>query len=440
PVVEEEFMPPLANYSFRVYFSYIAAHTGGEFWKDEGKFWSKKVNSFANPNSELRDATQKIIAGATTQDQKLRAVYAAVQTFENTDYTREHEAREDKANGLGKVSNADDVFKRQRGNSTQLTELFIAMARAAGMQADAMLVPDRSRELFLPQWLNMDQFDDLIAVVSADGKDVYLDPGERYCPYGHLAWQHEFLTGLRQKGNETAFADVPGEGYKSNTVSRVANLKMDATGLITGQIDMTYAGPAALRWRHTALRGDDESLKHELRSSLEAIIPHTLEIKNVTVANITDYENPLKVTYTVEGTVGSWTGKRLVVPADLFLVNHKATFPHEKREIAVDFSYPEWTRDALRINFPSTFTIEAAPPTAKYGFQKLAAYGMTVESAPTSFTTRRDYAFGDVIVLPNEYPQLRTFYSQLETNDQQSIILKSTGGATTTASATPAAN
>ncbi len=28
PVVEEEFMPPLANYSFRVYFSYIAAHTG----------------------------------------------------------------------------------------------------------------------------------------------------------------------------------------------------------------------------------------------------------------------------------------------------------------------------------------------------------------------------------------------------------------------------
>ena len=59
---------------------------------------------------------------------------------------------------------------------------------------------------------------------------------------------------------------------------------------------------------------------------------------------------------------------------------------------------------------------------------------MTVESAPTSFTTRRDYAFGDVIVLPNEYSQLRTFYSQLETNDQQSIILKSTGGATTTAS------
>jgi transglutaminase-like putative cysteine protease len=441
PFVEEEYMPPIQNYGFRVHWNFIAEHDADDYWKTEGKDWSKAINSFANPNSDLRAATQKITAGATTQEQKLRAIYAAVQKFENTDYTRQHEAREDKANGLGKLNNADDVFKRQRGNSTQLTELFIAMARAAGMQADAMLVPDRSREIFLTQWLNMDQFDDLIAVVNVDGKDQFFDPGERYCPYSHLAWQHEFLQGLRQKGNETAFSDVSGDGFKYNTVDRIANLKMDATGLITGRIDLNYAGPAALRWRHTALRGDDESLKHELRSSLEAMIPHTLEVKDVTVSNVADYESPLKVTYTVEGTVGSWTGKRLVVPADLFLVNHKATFPHEKREIAVDFNYPQWTRDALRINFPSTFSIEAAPPAAKYGFKQMAAYEMTIESAPTNFTTRRNYVFGDIYVLPPEYPQLRSFYSQLETNDQQSIVLKSaSAGATATASATPAVN
>ena len=32
---------------------------------------------------------------------------------------------------------------------------------------------------------------------------------------------------------------------------RVANLNMDATGKITGKIDMSYIGAAALRWRHT---------------------------------------------------------------------------------------------------------------------------------------------------------------------------------------------
>jgi hypothetical protein len=203
---------------------------------------------------------------------------------------------------------------------------------------------------------------------------------------------------------------------------------------------MTYMGAQALRWRHASLRGDDESLKHGLRTSLEGLLPHSLEIKEVAVGNVADYENPLKVTFTVEGAVGTWTGKRLVLPADLFLVNHRATFPHEKREAAVDFEYPSQTRDALRINFPSTFSVEAAPSAAKYGLNQSAIYGMTVDTTPTSLTTRRDYASNDVYILPADYPQLRSFYSQFETNDQQSVVLKTTTAPTTTASATPAAN
>lgn len=440
PVVDEEYMPPLGNYSYRVYFNYVSAHTADEYWKTEGKYWSKYVNSFTNPNSDLKAATQQIIAGATTSDQKLRAIYAAVQALENTDYTREHEQREDKANGLGKVNKANDVLEHKRGNSTQITKLFIGMARAAGFNADAMLVPDRSKELFIPLWLEMDQFDDVIAVVNVDGKDQYFDPGSRYCPYGHLAWQHTFVQGLRQKGNETAFEQTPGEPYTTNLTTRIANLKMSADGQITGRIDLGFTGSPGLRWRHVALTGDDESLKHDLRDSIEEMLPHTLQVKDITIANVADYEKPLNVTVTVEGTVGTWTGKRLMMPADLFLINDKATFPHEKREIAVDFHYPQDVKDAVRISFPANLSIEATPSAAKYQIPQTGAYMMSVESSPTYFTTRREYAFNEIIILPKDYPQLRSFYSQLETNDQQSIILKSTTGPTTTASTTPAAN
>jgi hypothetical protein len=440
PFVEEEYMPPLTNYGFRVYWNFIAEHDGADYWKTEGKDWSHNVNSFANPNGNLRGATQQIIAGAATQDQKLRAIYAAVMTLENTDFTRQHDQREDKANGLGKVNNSDDVLKHRRGNSTALTYLFVGMVRAAGMQADAMLVPDRGRDLFLPGWLSFNQFDDTIAVVNVDGKDQFFDPGERYCPYGHLAWQHTFVKGLRQKGNETEFADTPGDGYAGNLVTRVANLTLDATGQITGKIDFGFSGAPALRWRHIALSGDDESLKHELRTSLERMVPRSLEVKDVTVSDVDNYDKPLKVTYTVAGTAGSWTGKRLVLPADLFLSNQKATFPHEKRDIAVDFHYPSRVMDALRINFPSNFTVEASPSAAKFGIPTMAAYGMNVVSTAANFTTRREYDFGEVFILPTEYPQLRTFYSQFEANDQQSIILKSTTSATTTTASSGSAN
>ena len=58
------------------------------------------------PNGDLKKATQDVIAGATTPDEKLHKIYAAVMALENTNYTRVRDAREEKAEGGGKVDNA----------------------------------------------------------------------------------------------------------------------------------------------------------------------------------------------------------------------------------------------------------------------------------------------------------------------------------------------
>ncbi len=443
PVIKEEYMPPTSNYTYRVYFNFTSYRTAGEFWKGEGKDWSKRTDAFTNPNGELAAATQAVIAGANTPDEKLHKIYAAVMALENTDFTRKHEQQEDKANGLSKLNNTAEVLAHKRGNSTQLTELFAGMARAAGLKADLMLVPDRSRELFVPGWLNFRQFDDLIAIVNLDGTDVFFDPGSRYCAYRHLAWEHTFVQGLRQKDGGTTFEKTSGDGYSTNRIMRVANLAVDADGEIAGKVDLTYSGSAALSWRHVALRGDEEGLKHDLQSSLEEMLPKSLEVRVNSVKNLEDYEKPLMVSYGVTGTMGNSAGKRLVVPADLFLSDEKATFPHEKREVEVYFHYPRMVQDALRITFHNGFVVEATPTTAKYDMPKTGTYDMTVTSTPTSFTTRRNFVFNDIIVPPPLYPQLRSFYSQLESNDQQSVVLKAdatgakagTAGAAETAAA-----
>ena len=122
--------------------------------------------------------------------------------------------------------------------------------------------------------------------------------------------------------------------------------------------------------------------------------------------------------------MGTVTGKRILMPADLFLSDSAATFPHEKRELAVYFHYPRIVQDALRVNFHEGFVVEAVPSTAKFSMPKTGMYTMDVVSTPTSFTTRRTYAFNDIFILPAEYSQLRSFYSQFESNDQQSVVLK----------------
>ncbi|MGD0648730.1 MAG: DUF3857 domain-containing protein, partial [Acidobacteriaceae bacterium] len=53
PEVKEAYMPPIASFSYRVLFNYTAEHSAADWWKDEGKDWSKGMDSFADPNSEL---------------------------------------------------------------------------------------------------------------------------------------------------------------------------------------------------------------------------------------------------------------------------------------------------------------------------------------------------------------------------------------------------
>jgi hypothetical protein len=431
PTVEEDYMPPIKSYSYRVLFSSTAFNSREDYWKSQGKEWSKHTDAFMKQNGDLNDGTKSVISGANTPDEKLHKIYAKVMSLENTSYTREREKGEQHT-----VNTVSDVLKTGRGSPYQLTALFVAMARSAGIKAYLMLVPDRTEHFFTAGWLNMSQLDNVIAVVNVDGKDLYFDPGSRYCAYSHLAWPHMFSSGLRQVDGGTAFGDTSGDGYATNHTTRVANLQMDEHGQITGKIDMTFTGAEALRWRHVALRGDEQSLKDKLREMLEAYVPHSLEVKVVDVKNVDTYEQPLQVSYEVNGTLGAATGKRLVMPADLFESASTAKFSQEKRETAVDFEYPQSIQDALRITFKQGFEVEAIPKGDKYPMDKRALYTISVDSTPTSFTTRRAFLMGEIIFATKDYPELRTFYSQLQTKDKESVVLKMTP--VTASSTTPA--
>ena len=426
PSPEEEYMPPIGSFTYRVLFNASPYRSTDEYWKSEGKNWSKSINSFIGPDNSLNAATQKVIEGATTQDQKLRKIYAAVMALDNSDYTRERSQKEDKAAGVAKVTTAGDVYKRGRGNSAEMVYVFVGMARAAGMKAYAMMVPNRANRIFTPMWWNMGQFANTIAIVNVDGTEQFFAPGERYTPYGQLQWEYTYSKGLRQTDNGTDFTVTPPMSYKDTRTERVANLTMAEDGKVTGTIDMTYRGAAALRWRQQALRGDEESLRHGLRTSMEEMLPKTMEVKVEKIDNLTDYEKPLQVKFEAKGTVGTPTGKRLVVPVDLFTVSEHAQFTQEKREMAVYFHYPETVVDALRINLPPTMSVEAVPPVSKLGMPSMASYALEATPAAGNVTVRRSYLFGGILVSAKDYPELRTYFSQFQAKDQESIVLKVT--------------
>jgi hypothetical protein len=428
PVTKEDFMPPVESLSYRVLFYYTPYTTTTAFWTKEGKRWSKKEDRFIGPGSVVKNAAKALVAPDDPPLAKLKKLYAEVMTYENTDFTRARTSDEGK-----ETRTADDVVKRKLGSGDEIALTFVALARAAGLKAYAMGVANRGQRVFLPGYLALDQLDDDIAIVNVDGKDMFFDPGERYCPFGHLSWQHAYTAGLRQTADATELAATPASPFKDNHTNRIADLKLDEHGVATGTVKIDYTGDPALAWRQAALRGDATSLNADLKARLESEMPSGLDISVVSVQNPTEFEQPLKVAFAVNGPIGSSTGKRLLLPVDPFEARAKPKFSDPKREHNVDMHYASQVQDAVRFTFPGALAVESAPAPAKTEVAGTGAFETVSKPGPNSITLFRNFTLGKVVCEPKDYPELRKFYNQLEAEDHETVVLshsdaKSSGG------------
>jgi hypothetical protein len=429
PIPREQYMPPMESLSYKVLFYYTSVRSIKEYWGGEGKQWGKARDRFIGPGSEVRSQVQTLVGASDTPEQKLRKLYAFVMTLDNTDFSREHSNAEERAEGRKEVKTSDDVLTRKRGSGDQITELFVAMARAAGFKAYVMGVADRQERIFLEQYLNMRQLDDLVAIVNVDGKEIFLDPGSRYCTFGQLSWRHALTGGLRQTDNGVDLAGTPSSSYKDSHVSRIADLKLDDHGVATGTIRVTSTGDYALAIRQDALRGDAVSLDHELRTRMEHTLPGGMEVKVAQIENLTDPDQPLKVSYEVKGGVGTPTGKRLLVPATLFEINSKPKFPEAKRDLPIDMHFPSQIQDAVRYTLPSSMAIESAPTESKASIPNSAIFNTSSKTAGNSITVFRNLTVGKTLFASASYGDLRDFYTKVETKDQEPLVLTRSGAA-----------
>ncbi len=423
---KEEYMPPYESLAYRVNFYYSAYHGQEEFWKGEGATWSKAEDVFIGSDSAIAEAVQSIVGLSDPQELKLKKIYASVMNLENTDFTPDHGVAGDKAEGQGMAKSAAEIWRNKKGNSNQIAELFVALARAAQLKAYVMAVPDRGEHIFLPGYLSLSQLTDKIAIVSVGGRDQFFDPGERYCAYGHLAWHHSLDHGLRQmEGGETSIAqETPGEAYKDSRTQRAADLTMDKDGSVSGPLTLIFTGSPALEWRQRALTTDDAGIRSSLKTAVEHMLPAGMNVQVISIDKLTDYESPLTIHLTAKGNLGSNTGKQIILPADPFEATAVATFSQEKREQPIYFHYGSSLLDAMRVKFPAGFTVESVPAVDKGQYLTSAVYSLTSESTPTSVTIRHAFDITDILFSAKEYLELRGFYSKMEQKSHESVVLK----------------
>ena len=426
PIAEEEYMPPMRSLSYRVLFYYSTVKTAADFWKPEGKYWSHDVDSFISAG-KLGATANQIVAASDSPEQKARKLYDAVMKLENTSFTRGHTRAENKAEGI-KTKTADDIWTAKRGTADEIALLYIALARAAGLQAYAAQVTNRDQGFFAPGFLSTGQLDDYLAIVVLNGKEQYLDPGERYCPFGDLDWRHSQVQGLRQTDHGTDFAQTPGFNFKSTSVVRNADLIVEEGGKVHGNLRVMMTGSRALHWRQQALRSDETELKKEFDASLQSQVPPGIEVKTEHFLALDEYDKTLIAVVSVSGSMGTATAKRVFLPATFFEAGSKPLFVQEKRTVPVDLNYPYQMQDSVTIHLPKNLLVESAPKDTKIPLMKNGAYDAiyqaTYKQTADTLEAKRVIVLATSIYPAQDYDSLKDFFQKVAAKDQEQAVLQ----------------
>jgi transglutaminase-like putative cysteine protease len=135
PIPNEEWMGPINTLLWTVHFYYTNSGDPDHYWGTVGKQWSSRIDEFTRPTPALAKFADGVFAPGVSDSEKARKLYDAVQKLDNARFSRYKTATELKKDKVKEIRNAEDVWRQQGGTDDQITLLYIALCRAAGLKA-----------------------------------------------------------------------------------------------------------------------------------------------------------------------------------------------------------------------------------------------------------------------------------------------------------------
>lgn len=421
---DEEWMPPIGSYIYRVFFYYMPPSSASNFWLTEARYWLKDVDHFAEQTGAVHNAVNGLIAPSDSDMDKAKKLYAAVQALDNTDFSRAKTKSEMKQLHIKEAKRAEATWNQKSGSKEDIALLYLAMVRAAGLTAYPMKVTNRENRLFDASYMNFDQLEDTLVVLSIGGKETFLDPGEKMCPFGTLNWRHSESVGIRENSSGLSMSVTPAQTYTNNSITRTGTVTVNARGGVAGSATIVMTGQEALRWRQMALENDVSEVKKSFDRDLEEKVPDGVEAHIDHFLGLDDSDSNLVAMVNLQGTTGTATAKRLLLPGFFFETRARVPFVNqEKRVETVDMHYGDSVTNQITYVLPDGMAVEGAPADANISWPGHAVFVVKSVAEPGKLTIADSVAHGFAMAKPEEYQDLRGFYQKVAATDQDQLVL-----------------
>lgn len=420
-------MPPeeVERISMDIYYldGRITSHV--EYWKRESKSWQKAAEKFLGDPRKLSAEAIALTGDLDDPQARLQKIYERAQGIRNLSYEKGLTRGQRKEQKIKDNRRVADVLERGYGLRSDITRVFVSLARAAGFEAEVARVMTRDDKLFRDKHLSFySQLDSEVALVVLEGKTVLFDPATPFCPFGLIHWTRSNSAAVRFSTSPPAWFTTSVYPPDLALTQREVVLKVDADGSLDGTVKTTYTGHEALVRRLDHIHDDREEIRKRLEGELTDLLPMGAEVTMTGLENIDNNEPAVVVlcNVSIPGLAAS-AGDRMLLPASPLIGKGRHPFRHAERRYPVYFPYPYREFNDIIITLPEGMAVETRPEPNKIRGDFSSYSLVCVQEEPRKLHVQRDLVIQKSYFSLDQYPDLKAFYDAVRAGDTTYFVL-----------------
>ena len=312
---------------------------------------------------------------------------------------------------------AREILKRGSGSDADINALTASALNTLGYTAEPVMIRRRTSGMLIDHHISLRSFDTFILRVTAPGGQGpwYLDAAR---DEGYLNVLNPLF--LVEKARVIPF-NGSGEwvdltNLTRSHVSELVKMRMEPDGTLTGsaQIVANQEDSYLVKAHYNSFDTEDAFLE-DIESD-EHIEITAFEIKK-------EYGPTAEISYSFEKE--NEAGSLLYIQPVLSSFHSSSDFRKEERKLPVDFPYPESITYSFSLEIPEGYVVEELPEKVGLTFPSLEGrIQFATQQVGNIVSVLYRASLGKMLVLPEEYADLRLFWETAIGVEKSTIVLK----------------
>lgn len=322
-------------------------------------------------------------------------------------------------NTIYATQNAEELLETKKGSSADINYLLVVMLRAAGIEADPMILSTRSNGQTQELYPILRQFNYSVARAMVGGTAYPLDATNPLRPFDLLPTGLHGVRAYIVNPRQAVWTTITSPLRGISTV--VATMTVQSDGAVRGSINGLYKNYFSHQHRSDLTESTPEAMAKRL-FSLNA---SGLTLDSVEVVNKDSGSLPLVLKASVSSDAYAQNaGDLLYINPHMISRYDENPFKNPIRKFPVDYNYPREYSTVVTLILPDSFEVKELIPDRRLPLGNDLVYSRRMQTVENHIQLVSKLEIINPLIAASNYTKLRDLYDQMIHAETEQIVLQ----------------